>query len=185
MPTSATLEAKVERSGRCDDEPLYEVVDGQRVELPPMGAYQTQIASALLDHLQHFARTKRLGHAQAEMLFELAAVARERRPDVSFVSYARWPRGQRVPATAAWAVTPDLAVELVSPTNPADAVLGKVHEYFRAGVRLVWVIYPEATQIHVYRAPKRIQVLDLEDDLTGNTVLPGFRLPVKTLFEAD
>ena len=51
------------------------------------------------------------------MLFDLTPVQRQRRPDVAFVSYNRWPRQRRVPRTEAWEVVPNLVVEVVSPTD--------------------------------------------------------------------
>ena len=119
------------------------------------------------------------------MLFDLVSVGRQRRPDVAVVSYKRWPRTRRVPSTEAWEVTPDLAVEVASPSNTAEKVLKKVREYFRAGVRLVWVIFPEPAEVHVHNSPKSVQILDLTDVLRGDPVLPGFRLPLSKLFEAE
>jgi len=119
------------------DDLLYEVVDGQVVELAPMGAYEIWIASVLLMYLQTFARQHQLGRAVQEMLFDLTTVQRQRRPDVAFVTYDRWPRQRRVPRTAAWEVVPNLVVEVVSPTDRVDDVVDKVAEYFRAGVECV------------------------------------------------
>ena len=65
---------------------LYEVVDGQVVELAPMGAYDIRIASVLTMYLETFARQHQLGRAVQEMLFDLTTVQRKRRPDVVFVS---------------------------------------------------------------------------------------------------
>ena len=49
------------------EEPLYEIVGGQRLELPPMGAFPTQLASTLLLYLTPFVRENNLGRVQAEM----------------------------------------------------------------------------------------------------------------------
>jgi Uma2 family endonuclease len=96
---------------------LYEVVDGQVVELAPMGAYEIRIASVLLMYLETFARQHRLGRAVQEMLFDLITVQQKRRPDVAFVSYDRSPRQRRVPHTEPWEGVPNLVVEVVSPTD--------------------------------------------------------------------
>ena len=120
------------------------------------------------------------------MLFRLALPdSPERRPDVAFVSYQRWPHSRKIPRTPAWEVTPDLAVEVVSPSNEAGKVLAKVREYFRAGVQVVWVVWPATEEVYVYESPTRIRVLERTDELEGGTLLPGFRLPVATLFEED
>jgi Uma2 family endonuclease len=77
------------------------------------------------------------------MLFRIdPARGLERRPDLAFISHERWPLERRAPMAAAWEVVPDLAVEVVSPTNTANDVQDKVRDYCRAGVRLLWVVYP-------------------------------------------
>jgi Uma2 family endonuclease len=167
------------------EELLYEVVDGRRMELAPMGAHETLIASALMWFLQTFAKPQRLGRAAVETLFELA-VGRERRPDVAFVSSQRWPPNRLAPrGDKAWKVIPNLAVEVVSPTNTADEALVKIHEYFQAGVELVWVIYPEPGEVYIYESPVIVSVLTGMDVLRGGKVLPGFQLPLAELFENE
>ena len=82
-------------------------------------------------------------------------------------------------------IGPDLAVEVVSKSNSATDVKDKIEEYFRAGVRLVWLVYPTQKLIDVYESPTTVRVLRREDELTGGDVLPGFRLPLTELFRAD
>jgi Uma2 family endonuclease len=167
-----------------DEHALYEVVDGRRVELPPMGAAENLIASTLTQLLGHFARTNGLGRVAAETLFPVSpAHDPQRRPDVAFVSYGRWPRGRPVPSTNAWDVVPDLAIEVVSPSNTANEILAKIREYFQAGVQRVWVVYPSERLVYAYDSPTSNRVLKETDDLEGEAVLPGFRLPVTDLFQ--
>lgn len=166
------------------DDALFEVVDGQQVEVSHMGPRETCIASALIVFIQNFASSKRLGRAVVEVLFDLAPVNRQRRPDLAFVSTQRWPSRQW-PARGenAWKVIPDLAAEIVSPTNTADEVVAKVQDYFQAGVRLVWVLYPDPGQVYVYESPAKVRVLTRQDVLDGGEVLPGFQLPLAELFD--
>jgi Uma2 family endonuclease len=169
-----------------DSEVLYEVIDGQRVELPPMGARESHLASTLITFLGAFALAQRLGRVESEMLFKIDPAADlDRRPDVAFVSYQRWPRQRPVPSTAAWSVVPNLAVEVVSPTNTAPEVLRKVRDYFRAGTQRVWVVYPDEEQVYVYSSPTSIRVLERSGELDGEEVLPGFRLALSELFEQE
>jgi Uma2 family endonuclease len=165
------------------DDLLYEVVDGQVVELAPMGAYEIRIATVLTMYLETFARQHQLGRAVQEMLFDLTTVQRKRRPDVAFVSYDRWPRQRRVPRTEAWDVVPNLAVEVVSPTDRVEDVVDKVAEYFRAGVECVWVSLPSREQVYVYESPTQVRILTRADALHGEPVLPQFRLPLAALFD--
>lgn len=168
-----------------NDDVLYEVIDGQRVEIEHMGAYAGGIASTLLGALIAFTRGRGLGRAVVEVLFALPGVSRQRRPDVAFVSYDRWPRSRRIPVDNAWPVAPDLAVEVISPTNTMEEVIQKIHEYFQAGVRLVWVILPEQEQVYVYQSPTQVHILTDRDDLDGGAVLPGFRLPISEMIERE
>ena len=109
----------------------------------------------------------------------------QRRPDVAFVSHSKWPANRRAPKVSVWDLVPDLAIEVVSPSNSAVDVQGKIHEYFDAGVSKVWVVYPEQKNIYIYASPTKIQVLQLGDELDGGDLLPGFKLPLSALFEDD
>jgi Uma2 family endonuclease len=166
-----------------DDEPLFEIIDGRRVELPPMSAYAARIAFRLGRRLGDYGEQRELGEAAVETLFHLALpVDRNRRPDVAFVSYERWPRGRPMPeAGNAWDVVPDVAIEVVSPNDLAEDVMEKLDEYFRAGVRLAWVIYPRTRIVLVFEALNRVRALTRSDELDGGEVLPGFRLPLADL----
>ena len=185
MPTTAIPEAQAESWPLTEDDSLYEVVNGQRLEPPPMSVLATRIANRLGRRLGTFVEDSRLGTAEVEMLFLLdEAEDLQRRPDVALVSFERWPSDRAVPDDeAAWDVVPDLAVEVVSPTDRDEAGLAKVREYFAAGVRLVWKVYPRQRVVHVFESFAAIRVLTRADDLDGGPVVPGFRLPLAALFE--
>ena len=164
----------------------YEVVRGIVVEKPIMGVYETHIASVLMMMLADFLKAHRLGRLESEMLFCLDATADlKRRPDLAFISYQRWPRDRAVPRTDAWNVVPDLAVEIISPTNLASTVLVKVVEYFHYGVRSVWVVYPLEEQVYVYDSATSVRILTRADRLAVPSILPQFELPLENLFENE
>ncbi len=77
----------------------------------------------------------------------------------------------------------DLAVEIINPGTTADEVPEKLEEYFKFGVRLVWVVYPRQMKVYVYTSPTKVRVLALGDELEGGDVLPGFRTALSSLFE--
>ena len=163
-------------------ESLYEVVDGQIVE-KSMGALQMQIAIQLVLPLGSYVKEHMLGTVSMEMLFLLdREIKLKRRPDVSFVSRDRWPIDDLPPDTEAWDVVPDLAVEVVSKSNSAPDVKDKLEEYFKAGVRLVWLVYPKQKVVDVYESLTTVKVLRREDELLGGEVIPGFRMPLVSLF---
>ena len=118
------------------------------------------------------------------MIFDLRPqVDRERRPDVAFVSFERWPRDKRIPRTRSWPVIPDLAVEIVSLSNTADDVAEKLQEYFQVGVRQVWVLYPRQAWVYVYTSTTSVRVLARGAELDVGDVLPGLRLSLRNLFD--
>jgi Uma2 family endonuclease len=167
-----------------DDDILYEVIDDQKVELSPMGVYRVWLATVLVVHLANFARQHQLGRAVQEMLFDFTAtLKRKRRPDAAFVSFDRWPQQRRIPRTEAWEVVPNLAVEVVSPSDTIEHVMEKVAEYFQVGVECVWVILPSQEHIYVYESPTSVHILSRQDILHGEPVLPQFQLLVAELFD--
>lgn len=171
----------VDQRIELDDDSRYEVVHGQRVQKIPMGIPQNLVCTALSFYLQLYVRQQEVGTVASETLLVLdQASGLERRPDLAFVSRQQWKRPAQ---TSAWDVVPDLAVEVISPTNRAPEVLQKIHEYFGAGVRLVWVVYCQPRQVYVYRSPTSIQVLMPEDTLEGDEVIAGFTLLVAKLYE--
>jgi Uma2 family endonuclease len=101
---------------------------------------------------------------------------------VAFVSAQRWPLDRELPPTGDWPVIPDLAVEVVSPNDIFQDVVAKMKEYFRLGVRQVWIILPLDRQVYVYDSPTQVRIVTTTEDLDGGAILPGFRVPLATLF---
>jgi len=165
------------------DDILYEIVDNEVRELPPMGVRETLLASMLIRILSNFAWDHALGQVVSEMLFLLIPGTNlQRRPDLAFVSFERWPRGRRVPKSPAWEVVPDLAIEVVSPSNLADEVMEKIEDYFLAGVQRVWVIYPEVAKLYDYDSPNSVRILTRDQLLDGGDLLPGLQVPLTEIF---
>ncbi len=171
--------------GEIPDDGLYEVVEGQVVE-KKMGARELEIANLLGQLIGGFARANRLGRVVVEFVFRISIPKDlQRRPDLAFVSHARWPFKRRVPNVPVWDMVPDLAVEVIGESNSAYEVQKKIHEYFDAGVVRVWVIYPDQAEVYVYSSPTEIQVIQSGQTLDGGDLLPGFQLPLAALFEDD
>ena len=159
---------------------LCELVDGVLVE-KTVGYYESHLAVQLIIFLAGFVKTHRLGVVAGEAGMTRLSAGLVRIPDVSFISWERLP-GRRVPRVPIVDLAPDLAVEVISPSNTAREMERKLQEYLAAGVRLVWYVYPEPQEIHVYTA-ERHDVLTIEQELSGGDVLPGFVLPLRQLFE--
>jgi Uma2 family endonuclease len=169
------------------DEALYEVVHGERVEMPRMSIRAAMIAADLVAELNVFVRSNPLGRVFPETAFRLALpedLTRERRPEIAFVSNENWPaESPRNPDANAWEVVPDLAVEVTSPTDRAEDQLEKILEYFQAGIREVGVVYPRLKMVDVYESPSCIVVLTEADTLRGDPVLPGFEIPLARIIQ--
>ncbi len=164
------------------DEFLYEVIDGQVVEIQHMGAFANFVASMLNTYIQIYLFEHPLGSVATETLFTLDPTGPlRRRPDIAYVAYDRWP-GATIPIDNAWDVVPDLAVEVISPTNLAEEIDAKIVDYFRAGVRLVWVVFPESARIHVFTSSVKATIIGHDGELTGGDVLPGFKVKVADLY---
>ncbi len=99
-------------------------------------------------------------------------------PDVAFVSKSRQPAPSR---DAYNAIAPDLAVEVLSPSDQPDVLRLKLANYLAAGT-VVWVVNPDNNTVEVYTPGQRAYRLGPADTLTGSDLLPGFALPVKDVF---
>ena len=177
-PTPEELE-----SALSHPEAFYEIVDGEIVEKSPMSAFAYLIALRIRDLLSDHARAHGLGIAVHEWVFLLdAGRPLTRRPDAAFVSFERWPADREIPEVGEWEVVPDLAIEILSPNHQSRNLRIKLREYFRYGVRQVWVVHPETREVAVYHSPKKVEYFDEDDTLDGGEILPGLQLPVATLF---
>ena len=159
---------------------LCELVDGVLVE-KTVGYYESHLAAQLIYFLTGFVRRHRLGIVLGADGMMRLAPGLVRIPDASFVSWDQLP-GRRVPRVPIADLAPDLAVEVISPSNTAREMERKLQEYLAAGVRLVWYVLPEPQEVHVYTA-ERHDVLTMDRELSGGEVLPGFALPLRQLFE--
>jgi Uma2 family endonuclease len=178
-PGCATEEDLLEIAAREDR--LYELEDGILVE-KPVGWYESLLAGLILTRINVFLETHSLGKAlgadgSLNILPGLVKI-----PDVSFLRWERFPpaslRRRPIPA-----LVPDLAVEVISKTKTAQEMQDKLEKYFRAGVRLVWYVYPETHTAKAFTSPTDLTAFDENGVLDGADVLPGFRMSLRELFE--
>jgi Uma2 family endonuclease len=102
-------------------------------------------------------------------------------PDAAFISWNRIP-DRRLPEQSFWDRGLDLAVEVISPRNTPQEMDRKVADYFAAGVRAVWYVYPKSREVVVYSSPTQSITIQENGVLDGAPVLPGFSLPLSQLF---
>ena len=124
----------------------YEVIDGEIQEKPPMSGYSGMVTNRVHRRLGEYGTRTGRGQALMDILYRVPTPedpGRNRKPDAAFVSFDRLPENQPIPyRDNPLDVIPELVVEVVSPTDSADELDKKIGEYFRAGVQLVWVVYP-------------------------------------------
>jgi Uma2 family endonuclease len=164
-----------------DDGRKYEIVDGRAVEVPT-GWRHEKILMHLLKALL-FAGMDELGEIMESGIGYRMPNGDIRSPDISFVVRDRVPRGPETERFFSGA--PDLAVEVLSPSERTGAVLRKVGEYFEAGAQQVWLVRPEERTVTVYGASPDPRVLTEGDTLTGGDLLPDFHCRVADLFETE
>ncbi|MDA1016112.1 MAG: Uma2 family endonuclease, partial [Planctomycetota bacterium] len=130
-----------ESSDPIPSDALYEVIDGEIVELPSMGTRQEVFTSKMQVRVGRHVDVNNLGHFVVETLFDFTEqVGHKRRPDLAFVSKDRWPLTREPPDRDGWPVVPNLAIEVVSRSNLWEAGWEKIAEYFQVGVERVWAI---------------------------------------------
>lgn len=185
MPRVETIERLLtleEYERLPDDGYRDELVRGRLVREPLPGGIHDWVAGNLFRSLDRYAEQHSLGHVAFDTGFLLSRdPPTVRGPDVAFLSWERIP--SEGPPKGFWETAPDLAVEVLSPSNTAAKINDKVLEYLAAGTRLVWVVDPETRCVTVYRSQKDVHVLTIDDALGGDEVLPGFRLPLSQVFD--
>jgi Uma2 family endonuclease len=178
FPGTATEQDALDLHQRTDR--LFELVDGVLVE-KVMAFRESFLAIALSAILRSFVTPRNLGAViGADGMMRLAP-GLVRIPDISFIPWDRFP-DRRIPDDPIADVAPDLAVEVLSPSNTKEEMKGKRRDYFAAGCRLVWEVDPVERIVTVYTSPNRSKVLRENQTLDGGAVLPGFALPLRQLF---
>jgi len=177
------------------DDVRQELVRGEVRSMTPAGGWHATVGDNLYGPLREFVRARRLGRCVfdgAGFLLplppELQRRSRDgrprdtvRSPDVAFVRAARVPLGGFGPG---WILlAPDLAVEVLSPSETTSDTGEKLADYRAAGTPLVWVVDPAKRLVAVYAADAPVRWLREGDTLDGGAVVPGFTLAVEALFE--
>ena len=162
---------------------VLELVEGELVEMPKPTLRHGIITMRLAVRIANYVNDNELG----EVFAAETGFALERKPqgrdtvrgvDIPFVSKARLP--DHLDYT--WYETgPDLAVEVISPSNKAGDIHLKVMQLFEAGTRLVWLVYPDSRTV-VARTADSVITLHEDDTLSGGDVLPGFAIRVGDIF---
>lgn len=163
-----------------DDGRKYELVDG-RAKAVPTGARHGRIGTRLIRILGPSAD----GHGE---MFDSStgfrmATGNIRSPDVSYMSQSRLPDGPLPLGFLDGA--PDLAVEIISPSEDEPDMARKVVEYLASGSRQVWQIFPESRRVVIYQSLDRVRSYAAEEEIDGGDLLPDFRCRVADLMPEE
>ncbi|MBX7172040.1 MAG: Uma2 family endonuclease [Pyrinomonadaceae bacterium] len=185
VPIDKSLRKKISITDEIEEEMLnssrYEMVYGEIRERtmpnPQHGRIQAKVATKLGLYLEQ----NELGIVYTETNFEFAK-GLTRVPDIAFISFENFPtegeeKGSR------WHIPPDLAIEVISPSDIYEEVQEKIIEYFTFGVKQVWIISPESKTLTVYHSLKKTTIYTKEDELICEDILPEFHLQLGEIFQ--
>jgi Uma2 family endonuclease len=157
-----------------------ELIAGEIVMMTPPGYEHADIMVTIASLLRAHAVRNKLGKVLGEVGF---VIARDpdtvRAPDVAFVRQDRQPKER----SKYYPGAPDLAVEVISPTDRQADVDDKAQQWLDAGTPLVWVVWPVTRSVTIHRAGQAPRILHEQDAITGEEVLPGFECRVAEFFE--
>ena len=161
----------------------YELVEGELRKMTPAGNVHGHVAMRFGARLEQFVRENRFGRVYAaETGFKLSSDPDTvRAPDVAFVSRRRLEEVGEV--AGYWPGAPDLAVEVLSPSDTHAEVTEKSLAWLGAGCRMVLAVDPSQRTVTVYRSRQDIRILTHQDAFDGADVVPDFSLPVSDLFD--
>ncbi|MGI8496253.1 MAG: Uma2 family endonuclease [Gemmatimonadaceae bacterium] len=182
QPTSTLMTIDQLLASPLANEPV-ELVAGVIRPLTPTSGAHGLVCYRILLAIGPFVEARKLGALFTE---ETAFVLKRnpdtlRCPDVAFVARDRLP--SRGVGTGWMQLAPDLAIEVLSPSDSASEMSAKVQEYLDAGVRLIWVADPATRTVRVFGRDGRTHLSQESDVLDGGDVVPGFTCTVASLFE--
>ena len=178
-PVAKTIPTDEELMALPKDGNKYELIDAEIV-MTPAGYHHGFESADLIITLGSYVRTKKLGRiCDGQTGFRMAN-GDVLSPDVSFISTARLPdlsiRGRFYEGA------PDLAVEFLSPSESKKHVDTKVARYLGNQTKLVWVVDARKRIVSVHRSAIPAQAFSESDTLSGEPVVAGFSIAVRTLF---
>ena len=160
----------------------YELVDGEVVEMAPVNEEHGEVAFNINGAFYVYSRQYGIGRGGVETGYRVGQNPDTvRGPDVSFTVRSRG-EGER-PLRGFVPGSPDIAVEVVSPSNTAAEMERKVAEYLAAGSQRVWVAHPSICSVTVHRADGATITYTGDDAITDEELLPGFSLPLSEIFD--
>ncbi|MGQ0562522.1 MAG: Uma2 family endonuclease [Gemmatimonadota bacterium] len=171
-----------------DENVGYELVDGRLVPVTPASMPHGVLLLEFAGILSDFVKSRGLGRIAPDTWFRLGLPhdpERVRAPDIAFIAAEKLPLARE----AGWGVlrfVPDLAIEIYAPANQRKAAdfHQRIRDYLDAGVRALWVIYPDARYVTAYHPDGNARVLRENESLKGEDILPGFEIELGHLWKS-
>jgi Uma2 family endonuclease len=165
-----------------DDGYCYELLKGDLIRMPPPGHVHGLVAMNIAGPLHQHVKKNRLGIVYAaETGFWIEwNPDTVRAPDVAFITRERLEAAGTI--SGYFEGAPDLCAEVLSPRVSRRYTERKVAAWLDAGSRMVWVANPKLRTVSVHRSSSGVITLTEADELDGDDVVPGFKLPVAEVF---
>jgi len=155
---------------------------GEMIVMAPTGGETGRYNSEIGADLVLWNRQTKLGVVfDSSTCFKLPNGA-DRSPDLAWIKQERWDALTPEQKEKFPPICPDFVLELMSPTDNLKAIQAKMQEYRDNGARLGWLINRKAQQVEIYRIAQEVEVLQSPDTLSGENVLPGFTLDLRSLW---
>jgi Uma2 family endonuclease len=178
-PPKLTIEEFFKLHGH---ESNVELIRGQIVRYPIPGSKHGSVCTNAAVVLSEFVRTNKLGRVMSNDTLIRLTNDTTRGADVCYVSYAKLPKEQPLPE-GVLGVSPELVIEVRSPSDLWTDAMTKAIDYIRAGATVVVILDPKTESASVYRSEARQDIFENDEALTIPDVLPGFAVPVSRFFE--
>lgn len=158
----------------------YELIKGELLTMSPAGEEHGAVTANLTLALAQHVKANKLGVVYgAETGFKLESNPDTvLAPDMAFISRARVGTISKKYREGA----PDLAVEVISPGESRLMIERKVVQWLHLGAHAVWIVNPQTATVTIYSADGEVKLLAGSDELTGDDVVPGFRIPITEIF---
>lgn len=160
----------------------HEVVDGELVMSPKNNPEHGEICIRLSTALHTYAAAHRLGAVWDSSTGFWMQNENCRAPDISFVAKSRL-SGLKRPTKHFFHGAPDLAVEVLAPTNRARETNERLRDFFENGTQIAWIIHPDEKFVEVCHSMTDRKLVGPGGFLDGERLLPGFRFLIADLFK--
>jgi Uma2 family endonuclease len=157
----------------------YELDEGELIEMTRPGYMHNRVLMRLSGKLFIYFESNALGEVlNSENLYALSPSTRQS-PDVAII---RGDRRKELQGAKVIPIIPDIAVEVLSPSETQRMIRRKMKQYFEAGVKEVWLIDSEAREAEIWKGPALSDATEVAHTL-ASPLLPGFSLPLADLFQ--